>query len=87
MIIQVEGILNSRAIVQLSNDPSEFTLTLGHFLIGRPLISIPKPDLLNKPDNYLSRWQGTTKLVQQVWNKWSHDYLNHLKLIHSVFKE
>lgn len=79
IIVQIEGILNSRPIVPLSTDPNEFTaLTPGHFLIGRPLNSIPEPELFERPDNYLSRWQRTTKLVQYVWRRWSHDYLNHL---------
>ncbi len=77
---EIEGILNSRPIVPMSTDPNDYNaLTPGYFLIGRPLISIPEPNLTESSDNYLSRWQKTTKLVQMVWKNWSRDYLNHLQ--------
>lgn len=48
---EIEGILNSRPIVPMSTDPNDFaTLTPAHFLIGRSLVSIPEPDLIEKPD-------------------------------------
>lgn len=58
---EVEGILNSRPIVPMPSDPSDFsTLALGYYLIGRPLNSIPDPNLFHKPDNNLCRWQSLT---------------------------
>ncbi|GBL79157.1 hypothetical protein AVEN_92401-1 [Araneus ventricosus] len=78
---EIEGILNSRPIVPLSTDPHDYTaLTPGHFLIGRPITSIAEPQLIEKSDNYLSRWQKITKLLQQVWKNWKRDYLNNLHL-------
>ncbi|GBN90505.1 hypothetical protein AVEN_67660-1 [Araneus ventricosus] len=78
---EIEGILNSRPIVPLSTDPHDYTaLTPGHFLIGRPITSVAEPQLIEKSDNYLSRWQKITKLLQQVWKNWKRDYLNNLHL-------
>ncbi|GBM78654.1 hypothetical protein AVEN_267694-1, partial [Araneus ventricosus] len=78
---EIEGILNSRPIVPLSTDPHDYTaLTPRHFLIGRPITSIAEPQLIEKSDNYLSRWQKITKLLQQVWKNWKRDYLNNLHL-------
>ncbi|GBN92664.1 hypothetical protein AVEN_114544-1 [Araneus ventricosus] len=78
---EIEGVLYSRPIVPLSTDPHDYTaLTPGHFLIGRPITSIAEPQLIEKSDNYLSRWQKITKLLQQVWKNWKRDYLNNLHL-------
>ncbi|GFX70326.1 integrase catalytic domain-containing protein [Trichonephila clavipes] len=81
VIIQVEGILNSRPLTPISNDFDNFeVLTPAHFLIGRSINSILEPPIvINISDNRLSRWQKTTKVIQVVWKKWSTDYLNTLQ--------
>ncbi|GFT52825.1 integrase catalytic domain-containing protein [Trichonephila clavipes] len=80
IIIQIEGILNSRPLVPLSDNINEYeVLTLGHFIIGRPISAIPEPAILDISDNRLSRWQYTTKCVQTIWKRWKNDYLNHLQ--------
>ncbi|GFV05357.1 integrase catalytic domain-containing protein [Trichonephila clavipes] len=80
IITQIEGILNSRPITPLSEDIDDLeVLTPGHFLIGRPITSISEPNLLDKTENTLSRWQKLTKIVQHIWTKWSRDYLNNLQ--------
>ncbi|GFW74923.1 uncharacterized protein TNCV_2677911 [Trichonephila clavipes] len=74
---QIESILNSRPLTPMSSDPNDFAvLTPGHFLIGRPLQSLPEPDMTDKLDNRLSQWQKLTKFVQFIWSKWRLDYLN-----------
>ncbi|XP_035211901.1 uncharacterized protein LOC118186027 [Stegodyphus dumicola] len=81
VVTQIEGILNSRPISPMSAEPSDLTaLTPGHFLIGRPLNFIAERTIIDKPDNYLTRWQRTTKFVQCIWKRWSLDYLKHLNL-------
>ncbi|GFS92185.1 integrase catalytic domain-containing protein [Trichonephila clavipes] len=80
IIIQIEGILNSRPLVPLSDNINEYeVLTPGHFIIGRPISAIPEPAILDISDNRLSRWQYTTKCVQTIWKRWKNDYLNHLQ--------
>ncbi|GFS98150.1 integrase catalytic domain-containing protein [Trichonephila clavipes] len=80
IIIQIEGILNSRPLVPLSDNINEYeVLTPGHFIIGRPISAIPEPAILDISDNRLSRWQYTTKCVQILWKRWKNDYLNHLQ--------
>ncbi|GFX27442.1 integrase catalytic domain-containing protein [Trichonephila clavipes] len=54
IIIQVEGILNSRPLVPLSDNINEYeVLTPGHFIIGRPISVIPEPAILDISDNRL----------------------------------
>ncbi|GFT07988.1 integrase catalytic domain-containing protein [Trichonephila clavipes] len=77
IITQIEGILNSRPITPLSEDIDDLeVLTRGHFLIGRPVTSISVPNLLDKTENTLSRWQI---------NKNSSTYLD--KMVSRLFKQ
>ncbi|GFW75833.1 integrase catalytic domain-containing protein [Trichonephila clavipes] len=67
----------------MSSDPNDFAiLNPGHFLIARPLQSLPEPDLTDKLDNRLSQWQKLTKFVQFIWRKWRLDNLNNLQARH-----
>ncbi|GBL84606.1 hypothetical protein AVEN_191071-1 [Araneus ventricosus] len=80
IMIQTEGILNSRPLTPLSSDEDNFdVLTPGHDFRGRPISSIPEPFLTDINENRLSRWQKTTKVVQLIWKKWKSDYLNTLQ--------
>ncbi|GFU08183.1 integrase catalytic domain-containing protein [Trichonephila clavipes] len=80
IIIQIEGILNSRPLVPLSDNINEYEVsTPGHFIVGRPISAIPEPAILDISDNRLSRWQYTTKCVQTIWKRWKNYYLNHLQ--------
>lgn len=80
IMVQVESLLNSRPLTPLSSDVDDLEiLTPGHFLIGRPMTSIPEPNLLDIETNRLSLWGKITKIVQLVWKKWSTTYLNNLQ--------
>lgn len=80
VIIQIEGMLNSRPLVPLSEDTDEVeVLTPAHFLIGRQLTSIVEPDLTHLKENRLKLWQKITKHTQLIWKKWSLDYLNNMQ--------
>jgi hypothetical protein len=60
----------------LSTDPSDVTaLTPGHFLVGGPMVSLPELDFGTTPTNRLSHWQQLQQLFQQIWRKWSVEYL------------
>nr|XP_042913273.1 uncharacterized protein LOC122273263 [Parasteatoda tepidariorum] len=80
VITQIEGILNSRPLTPLPSDTDEFqVLTPGHFLIGKPINSIPEPNFIDKRDYLLNRWQRVKKLVQTIWRHWQSSYLSHLQ--------
>ncbi|XP_011859476.1 PREDICTED: uncharacterized protein LOC105556968 [Vollenhovia emeryi] len=80
LLCKIEACLNSRPISPLRDDPSDLTvLTPGHFLIGRPLTSVPEESLLEINANRLSRWQHVQRMVEQIWRSWSSDYLHSLQ--------
>ncbi|XP_071643012.1 uncharacterized protein [Temnothorax longispinosus] len=79
--IEVEGILNSRPITSLSTDPNDLlVLTPAHYLIGKPLTTLPEGDLSSVPANWLSTWQHITKVRQDFWARWNLEYLNELQM-------
>ncbi|GFT69740.1 integrase catalytic domain-containing protein [Trichonephila clavipes] len=70
-LTQIEACLNSRPLTSISNDPNDpSALTSGHFIIGRPLTSIPELNYIDSNNSYLTRWQQIQKLVQQFWKRW-----------------
>ncbi|XP_058447612.1 uncharacterized protein LOC131427994 [Malaya genurostris] len=80
VVTQIEAILNSRPLTPLSDDPQDISaLTPGHFLIGEPLFSIQEPDLIELNTNRLSRLQDMKRSVQDLWKRWSRDYLSQLQ--------
>ena len=73
---RIEAMLNSRPLTPLSADPSDYTaLTPGHFLIGRPLVTPPEARYDDQDLTYLRRWNLTHALAQQIWRRWSTEYL------------
>ncbi|XP_036138622.1 uncharacterized protein LOC105838215 [Monomorium pharaonis] len=60
---EIEGILNSRPITSISSEPDDLSaLTPAHYLIGKPLTTLPEGDLQSIPENRLSTWQHITKV-------------------------
>lgn len=74
VIKDVEAILNSRPITQLSNSPDDLDcLTPGHFLIGRRLTSLPIPHLQDHLP--LDTWKLVDHIKNHFWRRWSAEYL------------
>lgn len=73
---EIESILNSRPLTLLSPDPNDIlALTLGHFLIGGSLLTVPSNDYSALPTNRLSALQHIQKLKLDFWKRWHHEYL------------
>src|SRR5436190_3001790 len=80
LLVEIEGILNSRPLTALSSDPNDLTpLTPAHFLIGDFLLRPAECSYLDTPDNHLSRWQHIQKLRQHFWQRWQREYLQQLQ--------
>ncbi|XP_055633862.1 uncharacterized protein LOC129774185 [Toxorhynchites rutilus septentrionalis] len=80
LLKQIECCLNSRPLVPLSDDHTDFQpLTPGHFLIGSAMKAIPDMDLTKIPSNRLRHWEHTHKLFQHLWQRWHNEYLSTLQ--------
>lgn len=78
---EVEAILNSRPLTQISNDPNDLrALTPGHFLIGSSLVTIAALDYSQTPKNRLSNSQHIQKLKADLWKRWNREYLNEINV-------
>ena len=80
VLTQIESCLNSRPLVPLpSDDDGIEALTPGHFLIGRPLESLPDPAFSYRNLSLLRRWHLCQALVRHFWQRWSIEYLSSLR--------
>lgn len=81
ILAQIEGILNSRPICPINDDPDDLTaLTPGHFLIGRTLSSLPERSFMQVPENRLRKWEKLQSMVQHYWARWQREYLTELQV-------
>ncbi|XP_074030835.1 uncharacterized protein [Leptinotarsa decemlineata] len=81
VLIQVEALLNSRPLCQLSTDCSApQALTPAHFLTLAPLNSLPAENILPIKINRLDRFQLIDKMVQDFWKRWHLEYLHTLQI-------
>ncbi|KAH8258512.1 hypothetical protein KR044_011957 [Drosophila immigrans] len=63
----------------MSEDPTDLlALTPGHFLIGRPLLSVSEPTILEPATSIINRWQKIKALSQQFCIRWKEEYLKEL---------
>lgn len=80
---EIEGLLNSRPITSITSDPNGMiALTPAHYLIGKPITSLPEGELSHVPANRLSTWQHIAKVRQDFWSRWNLEYLNELQKRH-----
>ena len=78
VLVQIEGLLNSRPLAAITDDPSNLcALTPAHFLIGQPIISLPESSDCHL--NLRDRWRITQRIRQDFWNRWYHEYLRLLQ--------
>ena len=80
ILAQIESCLNSRPLAPLPHEEDNIeALTPGHFLIGKPLESIPDPSLSYRNLSLLKRWYLCQSVVHHCWKRWSDDYLPSLR--------
>ena len=80
VLSQIESCLNSRPLVPLLCDEDGIeALTPGHFLIGKPLESLPDPAFSYRSISLLRRWHLCQALVHHFWQRWSTEYISSLR--------
>ena len=76
ILAQVEAVLNSRPLVSMPCDDDGIEpLTSGHFLISKPLESLPDSPGSYRPVSLLRCWHLCQSLVGHFWKRWSTEYL------------
>ncbi|XP_050300129.1 uncharacterized protein LOC126738734 [Anthonomus grandis grandis] len=82
VLCEIEAILNSRPLTPMSNDPSDYSaLTPSHFLIGRPMMPLPDPEVRHIPENRLSVYQRFQQMQQHFWSRWAVEYVSELQVL------
>ncbi|XP_063392468.1 uncharacterized protein LOC134677967 [Cydia fagiglandana] len=80
ILVKIEATLNSRPLSPISSDPSDLNpLTPGHFLVGRPLTTLPVPPLENINPTRLQRWDRIEQIHQHFWTRWQKEYVSELQ--------
>lgn len=81
LLIQIEGILNSRPLCPLNSDSTDcLALTPAHFLIGECIVSPPDRAYDLESKHPLDRWQFIQKMKQMFWVSWKREYLHRLNV-------
>lgn len=87
LLIQIEGILNSRPLYAMSTDPNDLNpITPAHFLIGRSITCLPEPDFTETAANRLTRFARITQIRQHFWKRFSVEYVTSLQQRSKWFK-
>ena len=80
VLSQIEACLNSRPLSPMPNDDDGIeALTPGHFLIGRPLESLPDPAFSYRSISISRRWHLCQNLVRHFWQRWYTEYVTDLR--------
>ena len=80
VLTQIEACLNSRPLTPVNppDDDGISALSPGHFLIGKPLTSLPDSQLSYRSVSLLKRWHLCQHLVRCFWDRWHKEYLHTL---------
>jgi Pao retrotransposon peptidase/Family of unknown function (DUF5641) len=79
LIIEIEGVVNSRPLGVISDDSSDagLELTPSHFLIGRAL-TVPHSEIIVPPEDLRSKWNNCRSIARGFWNRWKNEYISQL---------
>jgi len=80
VLVQIEGILNSRPLYPMSDTPSDVTcLTPAHFITGTAITDVPEPNILELQQNRLNIYKNIIQIKQKFWKEFYYNYLSELQ--------
>ena len=81
VLVEAEATLNSRPLLPIDSMPTDGApvLTPGHFLLGRPLGSVPLTVDTDTNTSHLRRWNLVRRIQAELWSHWKRDYLRKLQ--------
>lgn len=82
ILVQIEGVLNSRPLCPMTNNPNEYNfLSPAHFLIGRPIVAPLEEAHDLDTLSYTQRWNHLQISFQKFarLRLWRRDYLQNLQ--------
>lgn len=93
LVVEIEGVVNSRPLTYLSADDFGEPLTPSHLLTGRRIVNLPDPFKDNSDLNYdekgvelTRRMKYLSNLMDKFWKKWRSEYLTELREHHRYVK-
>ncbi|XP_028397220.1 uncharacterized protein LOC114521030 [Dendronephthya gigantea] len=89
LLIQIEGVLNSRPLTYVSNEKDE-PLTPSQLVIGRRIVSVPselQDDVkIQARNDAIKRDKYLKTVLGHFWKRWSSEYLTQLREHHRPSK-
>ncbi|XP_050397872.1 uncharacterized protein LOC130014246 [Patella vulgata] len=86
LLVDIEGVLNSRPLTYLSDDCIE-PLTPSHLVLGRRILSeplfTPNPKVVgNTSSEFCKRKKYLQTVINHYWSRWRNDYVTQLREHH-----
>ena len=85
VLVEIEGIINTRPLTYLYEDDVSEPLTPSHLLTGRNLADDPSEDtpaVVSDAETLTNRFKYVQTTVQSAWQKFQHHYLSELREHH-----
>ena len=85
MLVEIEGIINTRLLTYLYDDDVSEPLTPSHLLTGRNLADSPTedaPSTASDAETVTNRFKYLQTTLQSAWKKFQHHYLTELREHH-----
>ena len=76
ILIECEGIINSRPLGMVSDHPDDLTpITPAELIIGRKMTHLPDPNPRKTETNLVHLWRKRQATLNAFWKRWQKDYL------------
>lgn len=92
LVVEVEGVLNSRPLSYLTEEDQDEPLTPAHLVTGHRLLTLPDPatlpdsdddeDFTPTPEKLTKRMKHLATVKDRFWQRWREEYLKELREFH-----